>query len=547
VFIGYILSFIVAVLLKTAILNAYHGFTTRAKGTYIMTLSISFAKQEKKGADTIAVGIFEKGKLSKAAQFLNDSQRNCIKKCLKNHPNFKGKNGDMLSLAHCGDNHGHIVLFGLGKSAGKKSDLNTTSFENIGGKLFDALKKSGSQSVNIQLDGIEGDKNTTAADIASHLALGLKLKSYNFDKYKTIKSDDKPTQLGKVNIVTAAHSKAKTLFKTQDAVSEGVFFARNLVNEPPNELHPESYAKLIEKELKPLGVEVEILDEKKMTKMGFKALLSVGQGSIRESRAVIMRWNGAKTKIKKNAKNPIAFVGKGVTFDTGGISLKPGAGMDLMKMDMGGSAAVVGLMKAIAGRKAKANVIGIVGLVENMPSDRAYRPGDIIGSLSGKTIEVLNTDAEGRLVLADALTYVQDTYKPEVVIDLATLTGAIMVALGAEYCGTFVNDDKLWDQLKSASENTGEKFWRMPLDAAYRKEVESEVADLKNLGNSSYGGACTAAGFLEHFVEDSTKWAHIDIAGTAWWNSEKATTPKGGTGFPVRALNDLIAQHYEKK
>ena len=221
--------------------------------------------------------------------------------------------------------------------------------------------------------------------------------------------------------------------------------------------------------------------------------------------------------------------------------------MDLMKMDMGGSAAVVGLMKALATRKANANVIGIVGLVENMPSDRAYRPGDIINSYAGKTIEVLNTDAEGRLVLADALAYIQETYKPEVVIDLATLTGAIMVALGFEYCGTFVNDDDLWNQLKSASDNTGEKFWRMPLDEAYRKEVESEIADLKNLGLGRYGGACSAAGFLEHFITKSTKWAHIDIAGTAYWKTDGPITPKGGTGFPVRALNDFVAHNFENK
>ena len=347
-------------------------------------------------------------------------------------------------------------------------------------------------------------------------------------------------------MVTDTHTAAKKAFATLDAVGQGVFLARDLVNEPPNELHPESYAKLIQKELKPLGVEVEVLDEAKMTKLGFKSLLSVGQGSIRESRCVIMRWNGTSKKITKTSKNPIALVGKGVTFDTGGISLKPGPGMDLMKMDMGGSAAVVGTMKAIAKRKAKANVIGIVGLVENMPSDRAYRPGDVIGSLSGKTIEVLNTDAEGRLVLADALTYVQDTYKPATVIDLATLTGAIMVALGFEYCGTFANDDKLWDGLKKASDNTGEKFWRMPLDEAYRKEMESDIADVKNLGGTGLGGACSAAGFLEHFIDKGTKWAHIDIAGTAWWKTDSATTPKGGTGFPVRALNDFIANEYEK-
>jgi leucyl aminopeptidase len=376
--------------------------------------------------------------------------------------------------------------------------------------------------------------------------MGLRLKFYKFDKYKSKKEDETNINLDAFSIITDAYSAAKNLFETLDAVAKGVFLARDLVNEPPNTLHPESYADLIKNDLKPLGVDVEILDEKKMQKLGFGALLAVGQGSIRESRVVIMKWNG-NGKTKKTDKAPIALVGKGVTFDTGGISLKPGAEMDLMKMDMGGSAAVVGTMKAIAERKAKANVIGIVGLVENMPSDRAYRPGDIIKSHSGKTIEVLNTDAEGRLVLADIMTYIQDTYKPEVIIDLATLTGAIMVALGHEYCGAFANDNNLWDQLEKASKNTGEKFWRMPLDEAYRKEMESEVADLKNLGSlGRYGGACSAAGFLEHFVQEGTKWAHIDIAGTAWWKSDKPTTPKGGTGFAVRTLNELIANHFEK-
>ncbi len=506
-----------------------------------MTFSISFAKQPQNDADTVVIGIFEGLELSKAATALNSTQNDCVQKCLTSHPNFKGKSGETLSLAHCEKGHSHIVLLGLGK----KDKLNNIAFETIGGKLWVALQKAGSQKINIHADGIEDIKDTSTAEIAAHIAMGLKLKSYKFRKYKTEKEEDKKVEIEKITIITDAHSAADNLYNTYGAIAEGVFLARDLVNEPPNTLHPESYAERIKNELKPLGVDVEILDEKQMLKMGFGALLAVGQGSIRESKLVIMKWNG-NGKIKKNAKAPIAFVGKGVTFDTGGISLKPGPGMDLMKMDMGGSAAVVGLMKAIATRKANANVIGIVGLVENMPSDRAYRPGDIVTSLSGKTIEVLNTDAEGRLVLADALTYLQNTYKPDVIIDLATLTGAIMVALGFEYCGTFANDDDLWSQLKEASDNTGEKFWRMPLDAAYSKEMESEVADLKNLG-SAYGGACTAAGFLGHFINEDTKWAHIDIAGTAWWKTDKATTPKGGTGFPVRTLNDLVEKHFEKK
>ncbi len=293
--------------------------------------------------------------------------------------------------------------------------------------------------------------------------------------------------------------------------------------------------------MKPLGVEVEIFDEKKMLKMGMGAIMAVGQGSERQPRMVIMRWNGNP----KKKTVPIAFVGKGVTFDTGGISIKPAAGMDEMKMDMGGSAAVVGLMKTLAARNAKINVVGVVGLAENMPSGNAYRPGDILTSYAGKTIEVLNTDAEGRLVLADCLTYVQRTYKPATVIDLATLTGAILVALGHEYCGTFATNDDLWGQLEKSSAASGEKLWRMPLDPVWHKEVESNVADVQNTGKGRNAGSCTAAEFLHHFIEEGTQWAHLDIAGTAWRTSDQPTVPKFGSGFGVRLLNTLVAEHYE--
>ena len=506
-----------------------------------MKLSISFSKKDTQGHDTIVVGVYEGGRLSDSAKELDKSAKGLIKSALKGHKNFSGKQGQTLCLSANKGDLVRVILLGLGKA----ENLDAISLETLGGKLFGALKACGAEKVSIHLDGVKGSKDVKAADIGARLALGLRLKSYFFDKYKSKKDDKKDGKLSKVLVVGDEATASKKLFDTYSAVSEGVFLARNLVNEPPNTLYPESYAEIIKKELKPLGVEIDILDEKKMHKLGFGALLAVGQGSIRESRVVVMRWNGASKA--KSAKAPIAFVGKGVTFDTGGISLKPGAEMDLMKMDMGGSAAVVGAMKAIAARKAKANVIGIVGLVENMPSDRAYRPGDIITSHSGKTIEVLNTDAEGRLVLADILTYLQDTYKPETIIDLATLTGAIMVALGFEYCGAFANDNDLWNKIEKSSKNTGEKFWRMPLDEAYRKEMESEVADLKNLGSlGRYGGACSAAGFLEHFIKDGTKWAHIDIAGTAWWKSDKPTTPKGGTGFAVRTLNDIVAENFEK-
>lgn len=505
-----------------------------------MSFSTNFSKTGTDKAETAVIFVYEDQKLTNGAKAIDKKTKGLVTKSLKAHSKFEGKSGQTLSMAVSAGNIVRIVLVGLGK----KEELDHLAFETLGGKLFDTIDASSAKNIDIIFDGVETLKKTSTAEASAHFALGYRLKSYKFDKYKSDKK--KSADKKKITIVTDAATAAKKLHTKIDGVADGVFLARDLVNEPPNTLYPASYAKVIQKELKPLGVEVEILDEKKLKTMGFKSLLSVGQGSIRDSQVVIMRWKGASTKDQKTTF-PLALVGKGVTFDTGGISLKPGAEMDLMKMDMGGSAAVVGAMKAIATRKAKANVVGIVGLVENMPSDRAYRPGDIIGSLSGKTIEVLNTDAEGRLVLADILTYIQKKYRPDTVIDLATLTGAIMVALGFEYCGAFANDNKLWDQLKSASDNTGEKFWRMPLDEAYRKEMVSEVADLKNLGSlGRYGGACSAAGFLEHFIEKGTKWAHIDIAGTAWWKTNKPTTPKGGTGFPVRALNDLIEKSFEK-
>ncbi len=503
-----------------------------------MTLNVSFLKTPRKSTDTAVVLIYEKKELSASAKTLDTKIGGFIKQSLKNHNKFTGKRGETLVLslpAKAGYNQ--AVLLGLG-APGK---LNALGSEEAGGRLFLALTQAGASNAVVFADGHKRLKLAKEEEIAAHLALGLKLRSYRFDTYK---SKSKKPSLKSVGIITKLHAKGSALYKRLDSISEGVFIARDLVNEPPNTLHPEYYAKTLQSELKPLGVEVEVLDEKKMQKLGMGAILAVGMGSDRPPRMVIMRWKGNKS----DKTPPVAFVGKGVTFDTGGISLKPGAGMEDMKMDMGGSAAVVGLMKSLALRKSKANVVGIVGLAENMPSARAYRPGDIIKSLSGKTIEVINTDAEGRLVLADCLTYVQQTYKPKMIIDLATLTGAMMVALGHEYCGTFANDDKLWAKLEKASNDTGEKLWRMPLDEAWKKDMESPTADLQNLGRGGrYAGACTAAGFLEHFIEGKTPWAHMDIAGTAWRKSDKPTVPKFGTGFGVRVLDAFVAQNYEKK
>jgi leucyl aminopeptidase len=507
-----------------------------------MTLAISFSKTPRKTSDAAILPVFEGGKLGAFGKKLDKAANGYIAKVLKTNPSFSGKNGESLTLTLPGKAaFSQVILAGLGKAA----KLNAVQAEDAGGKIYVAAEKSGAQHITLVVD--EDASNLKAGEIAARFAAGLQLRSYKFTKYKTSKKagtksgKSKPV---KFDIVVSKPADAEKLFARLGAVTEGVFFARDLVNEPPNEVVPELFARRIVKELKPLGVEIEILDEKKMQKLGMGAILAVGMGSDNLPRMVIMRWNGDKSSKEK----PFALVGKGVTFDTGGISIKPAAGMEEMKMDMAGAAAVIGTMKALARRKAKTNVIGIVGLAENMVSGHATRPSDIITSYAGKTIEVLNTDAEGRLVLADCLTYVQEKYQPRAIINLATLTGAMMIALGYEYCGTFCNDNALWSNIEAAGKETGEKLWRMPLDEVWKREMESPVADLQNLAKSGrFAGACTAAGFLEHFIERGTPWAHMDIAGTAWIKADRPTVPKYGTGFGVRTLDRLIANSFERK
>ncbi|MCB1721491.1 MAG: leucyl aminopeptidase [Rhodospirillales bacterium] len=507
-----------------------------------MSLKISFPKASAKPKGAIVVCAFEGGELGAQAKALDKTLKGFITANLKNNVQFTGKNGEILGLgAPAGGAVTHITLLGLGKD----QDLDALKTETAGGKLAAALTKSGTESATLLG---EKSKKLKTETLAAHLANGFALRAYDFDRYKSKpdKKDKPPLKLKTLSVVTPNPANTKKLFEDLSRVRSGTLLARDLVNTAPNDLYPESYAKIIQNELKPLGIEIEIIDDKKLEKLGMGGISAVGQGSSRKPRMVIMRWNGAPPP-KTKAKNlsTLGFVGKGVTFDTGGISLKPGPNMDEMKMDMGGSAAVVGLMKTLALRGAKCNAVGVVGLAENMPSSNAYRPGDIIKTYAGKTIEVLNTDAEGRLVLADCLTYIQKTYKPEFIIDLATLTGAILIALGHEYCGTFANDDTLWKQMEKASEQSGEKLWRMPLDEVWTKEVESEIADLQNTGKSRNAGSCTAAAFLGHFIEEGTRWAHMDIAGTAWRKSDQPTVPKFGSGFGVRVLNDLVAKYYE--
>jgi leucyl aminopeptidase len=447
---------------------------------------------------------------------------------------FTGKADETLTLlAPSGTTLSRIVLVGLGAPAA----VTAKGLQSAGGAAMAALAKAGAE-VALAADAHDGIA-LPAAEAAAQLAMGLRLRSFRFDKYKTRGKDKDEARDGvrKVTVLSDAAAAAKKAFAGLDALADGVFLTRELACEPANVMFPEALAERCA-ELSKLGVEVEVLDEKRMRKMGMGALLGVGQGSVNGPRLVVMRWNG------NGDAQPVAFVGKGVTFDTGGISIKPAAGMEDMKYDMCGAAAVIGLMRALAGRKAKANVVGVVGLVENMPDGKAQRPGDIVTSMSGQTIEVLNTDAEGRLVLADALWYTQSQVKPRCMIDLATLTGAIVVSLGGEYAGLFSNNDELAAQITEAGRDSGEEVWRMPLGAAYDRDIDSDHADMKNIGSPGKAGSIIGAVFLQRFV-NGLPWAHIDIAGTAWSKKDTNGGPKGATGFGVRLLDRLVRSHFE--
>ena len=429
--------------------------------------------------------------------------------------NLTGSHNEKSTLVNI-DGFSKIHILGAGKLQKKRS------LRNIGGKIYDISKND--KSIQVSVAGL------SKQDIAQ-IAYGFVLGSYSFTKYKTVKNES--AKLDKVSFVGENSSEAQKCFDNLNCIAQGVFLARDLVNEPANVLTPEKFVETA-KGLSKLGVKVKILNEDELKKLGMNALLAVGQGSANKSYVAIMEYMGTK-----ESENPFVFLGKGVTFDTGGISLKPSGGMEDMKFDMGGASAVIGAMKAISLRKAKANVIGVLGLVENMPDGLAQRPGDVVASMSGQTIEVINTDAEGRMVLADCLTYVQKKYKPRSIIDLATLTGAMMVALGQEYAGVFGNNDELKQNIINAGDSEVEGLWSMPMSKTYDKEINSDIADMKNTG-SKWGGACTAAAFLGRFINDGTSWAHLDIAGMAWEYKGKPTTPKGGVGFGVRTLDRLV-------
>lgn len=427
-----------------------------------------------------------------------------------------------------------LVLVGIGDPA----KVDPLILQRVGGSAYAALNDKDAQAVLI----VDDHKSLalTSSEAAAQVAFGARLRSYRFDKYRTkLKPDQKPSL--KTLVVTSSDTtKAKASYLKLDKITEGVFLTRDLVSEPANIIYPETLAEQC-LSLNDLGVKVEVLDEKQMKKLGMGALLGVAQGSVRPARLVTLSWLGNPDA---KDKKPVVFVGKGVTFDTGGISIKPAGGMEDMKWDMAGAGAVIGALKALAGRKAKANVIGVVGLVENMPSGSAQRPGDIVTTMSGQTVEVLNTDAEGRLVLADAMWYAQETFNPRCVVDLATLTGAILVSLGHEYAGLFSNDDTLSTQLTNAGKGVDELLWRMPMGDAYDKQIDSPAADMKNIGGRE-GGSITAAQFLQRFIKKGTPWAHLDIAGMAWQGRDKPVCPKGATAFGVRLLDRFVADHFE--
>lgn len=440
---------------------------------------------------------------------------------------FKGKAEQTLTiLAPAKSKLSRILLVGIGEPA----KVTESVAQRVGGIAYAAM---GGVETSATMLADQFDKLAlSSAEIIAFMGQGARLRSYSFDKYRTQLKADGKAALRTLALTCADHAAAKTAYAILDKVADGVFTARDLINEPANVIFPTSMAEACQ-ELKSLGVKVEVLDEKAMKKLGMGALLGVAQGSEQPPKLVTMQWLGDPSA---KDKRPVALVGKGVTFDSGGLSLKPPAGMEEMKRDMAGAAAVIGAMKALAGRKAKANVVGVVGLVENMPSGCAMRPGDIVTTMSGQTVEVLNTDAEGRLVLCDALWYTQQTFNPRSIVNIATLTGAIVTALGREYAGLFSNDDAISEKLTKIGLDVDEKLWRFPLADAYDRDIDSPIADMKNIGGRGEAGSITAAQFLQRFIKKGTPWAHLDIAGMAWLNKDTSLCIKGGNAFGVRLL-----------
>ncbi|MFN3668655.1 MAG: leucyl aminopeptidase [Brevundimonas sp.] len=479
-------------------------------------------------AEVLAILVHEGRVLTGSGAQLDNATSGALTRAMAASRFTGGVNSTLAVVAPTGVEAGTILLSGAGE-AGKFDDL---ALEAAAGAAYHAVKLSGARALTL-------DAHALTADQAARAAFAARLAAYRFLKYRTTLKPEKTPSIETIRVTAADPQAAEAAYAQLSPVADAVEFSRDLVSEPANILYPVEFAKRV-KALEKLGLEVEILGEKELEKLGFNTLLAVGMGSRRESQVAIMKWNGGA-----KGEQPIAFVGKGVTFDTGGISIKPSEGMEEMKWDMGGAAAVSGLMHALAGRKARVNAIGVIGLVENMPDGNAQRPGDVVMSLSGQSVEILNTDAEGRLVLADCLWYTQERFKPKFMLDLATLTGAMIVALGLEYAGVFSNSDELANNFLAAGPKVGENAWRMPIPAAYERHIDTPIADVKNTGNGRAGGSITAALFLQRFT-NGTPWAHIDIAPTAWVkDSRNPTVPDGAVGWGVRTLDRMVADSYE--
>ncbi len=503
-------------------------------------MRVTFGKHEVPATGTIVALVGEEGDLGHCAQRLDKLTGGAIARALRVGP-FKGKADESLTLlAPQGISAGRILLAGIGKP--EKFDI--LAAQALAGRVVSALQGTGEKELAIWIEKFRGC-SLSEASFAASFAAAVSLRIHRFDKYKTKEKPEHKPSLKHLACLVADPAAARSHFSSQEKIAESVKFARDLVSEPANILYPAAMAAQA-RALASLGLKVEILGEKEMKRLGMGALLGVGQGSERESQLVTLHWQGNKGRSAAK-ESPIAFVGKGVTFDTGGISLKPAQGMEEMKMDMAGAACVLGLMRALALRKAKVNAVGVIGLVENMPSGSAQRPGDIVTSMSGQTIEVLNTDAEGRLVLADALWYAQEKFKPGTIIDLATLTGAVLVALGTLHAGLFSNNDDLADKLLKSGKTTGELLWRLPLAPAYNKLIDSPIADMKNISANRYAGSIIGGEFLQRFIQKNVHWAHLDIAGVAWTDKNWSLGSQGSTGFGVRLLDDFVAKNFEAK
>ena len=497
-------------------------------------MKVEFSAVPKALSGNVAVFVAADKQLLAAAQAIDKETGGAITRALS-AGRFTGGKSQTLTLLGQAGGVPRLLLMGVGKPR----ELDARAAEGLGGIIAAEANGAGHKAVNVVVDAVKGSK-LSPAQIAAHMALGASLRNYRFDKYKTKDKPEQKLTLEQITFYVAGPAEARRAWDRLAPTVDGVFFTRDLVSEPPNVLYPAEFARRA-KELSKLGVKIEILGVAEMKKLGMGALLGVGQGSSRESQMLIMRWmNGPKSQ------KPVALIGKGVCFDTGGISLKPAGGMEDMKWDMGGAGAVTGAMRLIAGRKAKANVVGICALVENMPDGNAQRPGDVVRTMSGQTVEVINTDAEGRLILCDAMWYAQEKFEPQAMVELSTLTGAMVVALGHERAGIFSNNTQLSNRLRAAGAEIGEKLWRMPLGPNYDKLIDSDIADMKNVSNGRDGGSITAAQFLQRFVKEGVAWAHLDVAGVVWSSKGNATTPKGATAYGVRLLDKLIADNYEK-